>query len=204
MRVLLLVISFALFANPSFAQDPSGRAQAIEQINRYFNELVHLQGRFTQIDARGHRRDGAFYLQRPGHIRFEYFPRGSLTVVSNGKWVNIVEEQFPDSIQRYPLEQTPLAFLLADNINIERNADILGFYQESDKILLHLRDNKNSERGEITLVFDQPTLALRQWVITDPQGRKTLVRLSQLIEGVPIDQQLFTLDAPQQLRQGKQ
>lgn len=204
MRVLLLVISFALFAIPSFAQDSSGRAQAIEQINRYFNELVHLQGRFTQIDAKGHRRDGAFYLQRPGRIRFEYFPRGSLTVVANGKWVNIAEEQFPDSVQRYPLEQTPLAFFLADNIDIERNAEILGFYQETDKILLHLRDNKRSEKGEITLVFDRPTLTLRQWVISDPQGRKTLVRLSQLIEGVPIDQRLFTLEAHQKNRRGRQ
>ena len=204
MRFLLLVLSLVFLAVPAPAQESSERAQIIRQINDYFNELVHLQGEFTQIDASGHRRNGIFYLQRPGRIRFEYFPRGSLTVVANGRWVNIIEEQFPNAVQRYPLEETPLAFLLAGNIDIEKDADIHGLLRESDKILLHLRDNKSSQKGEITLIFDQPTLALRQWIITDPQGRRTLIRLSQLIEGIPLDQRLFSVEAPRQLQRGRQ
>ena len=204
MKVLLLAISLGFFAIPAFAQDSSERRQLIKQINSYFNELVYLQGEFTQIEASGHRRSGVFYLQRPGRIRFEYFPRGSLTVVANRSWVNIAEQQFPDSIQRYPIDQTPLAFLLANDIDIERDADILGLFRESDKILLHIRDNKNSEKGEITLIFDQPAIALQQWIITDTQGRKTLIKLSQLIEGIPLDQRLFILEAPQQPDRGRQ
>ncbi|MCY4032236.1 MAG: outer-membrane lipoprotein carrier protein LolA [Hyphomicrobiales bacterium] len=204
MRLLLLVLGFVFLATPAPAQDSSERAQIIGQINDYFNELVHLQGEFAQIDASGHRRDGIFYLQRPGRIRFEYFPRGSLTVVANGRWVNVVEAQFPNSVQRYPLEETPLAFLLAGNIDIEKDADIRGLFRENDKILLHLRDNKSSQKGEITLIFDQPVLALRQWIITDPQGRRTLIRLSQLIEGIPLDQRLFTVETPRPFQRGKQ
>ena len=204
MRGLLLVLCLVFFATSASAQDSSERAQIIRQINNYFNDLVHLQGEFTQIDASGHRRNGIFYLQRPGRIRFEYFPRGSLTVVANGRWVNVVEEQFPNSVQRYPLQETPLAFLLAGSIDIEKDADVRGLLRESDKILLHLRDNKSSQKGEITLIFDQPDLALRQWIITDPQGRKTLITLSQLVEGIPLDQRLFIVETPRQPQRGRQ
>ena len=195
MRLVLLCLCLLLGAPAASAQDEGpDRAEAIAQISAYLNDIVHLQGRFTQLDAQGRRGTGIFYLQRPGRIRFEYLPRGSLLVVADGQWVNVVEGAFRSDVQRYPLEQTPLALLLRERIDIAEDAEVLDLQRESGSILLRLRAKGEQRQGELTLVFEQPRLRLRQWIITDPQGRKTLVALSELLEGVPVDARLFVLE----------
>ena len=44
--------------------DPEAVAQ-IGKINAYFNNIIHLEGRFTQIDPNNDRTNGRFYVQRP-------------------------------------------------------------------------------------------------------------------------------------------
>lgn len=185
----------AIWANDTLAKE--GRedtAQVIQQINDYLNGISHLQGSFTQINSRGERGRGIFFLHRPGRIRFEYLPKGSLLVVANGQWVNVVEDDFDGTVQRYPLDQTPLAFLLRERIDIVKDGNLLDLRQESNRIFLRLRESRFSQSGELTLIFEQPILRLRQWIITDAHGRKTLISLSNLLEGVPVDKRLFELD----------
>lgn len=174
-----------------------GRAEAeilLEAIESYLNGITHLQGRFTQLDARGEQADGIFYLQRPGRIRFEYLPRGGLLVVADGDWVHMVEQQFEGEAQRYPLAQTPLALLLREEIDLAATADVLQLRREGDRVFLRLRQKGEEAQGDLTLVFEGQDLRLRQWIITDTRGRKTLITLSQLLEGVPVDQRLFSVD----------
>ena len=197
MKVFLLALCLLLAAPVASAQESAPqRDETLAQINAYLNDIVHLQGRFTQLDAAGRRGTGVFYLQRPGRIRFEYLPKGSLLVVADGQWVNVVEGAFRSDVQRYPLEQTPLALLLRERIDIAKDAEVLDLRRESGNILLRLRAGDRRQQGELTLIFEQPRLRLRQWIITDPQGRKTLIALSQLLEGVPVDARLFALEAP--------
>ena len=204
MRVFLLCLCLLLGAPAASAQEEGlDRAAVVAQINDYLNGIVHLQGRFTQIDAQGRRGSGVFYLQRPGRIRFEYLPRGSLLVVADGQWVNVVEGAFRSEVQRYPLRQTPLALLLRQRIDIAKDAEVLDLRRESGNILLRLRDGEGQRQGELTLIFEQPRLRLRQWIITDPQGRKTLVALSDLLEGVPVDARLFALEVPRAPQRGE-
>lgn len=174
-----------------------GRAEAeilLEAIESYLNGITHLQGRFTQLDARGEQVDGIFHMQRPGRIRFEYLPRGGLLVVADGNWVHMVEQQFEGEAQRYPLEQTPLALLLREEIDLAATADVLQLRREGNRVLLRLRQKGEEAQGDLTLVFEGQDLRLRQWIITDTRGRKTLITLSQLLEGVPVDPRLFSVD----------
>ncbi len=197
MRFFLLALCLLLAAPVASAQESAPqRDETLAQINAYLNDIVHLQGRFTQLDAAGRRGTGVFYLQRPGRIRFEYLPKGSLLVVADGQWVNVVEGAFRSEVQRYPLQQTPLALLLRERIDIAKDAEVLDLRRESGNILLRLRAGDAGQQGELTLIFEQPRLRLRQWIITDPHGRKTLVALSRLLEGVPVDARLFALEAP--------
>ena len=204
MRFFLPCLCLLLCAPVAAAQEEApDRAQTVAQISDYLNGIVHLQGRFTQLDAQGRRGSGVFYLQRPGRIRFEYLPKGSLLVVADGQWVNVVEGAFRSEVQRYPLQQTPLALLLRPRIDIAKDAEVLDLRRESGNILLRLRDRERQRQGELTLVFEQPRLRLRQWIVTDPQGRKTLVALSSLLEGVPVDARLFALEAPPARQRGE-
>ena len=204
-RLSLLLLGIVLLApSQALAQaiqtDVHRNAQAdlqtVEQINAYFNNLTHLQGRFTQADPDGRQSQGVFFLQRPGRLRFEYVPEGSLLVVANGDWVNVIEGKFRKEVQRYPVDQTPLAFLLKDNINIFDDAELLGLRRESDKIILHLGIKNASQHGEITFVFDYPVLRMRQWILSDLQGRRTIVTLSDLTTGIPVHERLFFVEIP--------
>lgn len=199
----LLLLSLAISASVVLARgEAEDTAPIIQRINDYLNGISHLQGSFTQINSRGERANGTFFLQRPGRIRFEYLPKDSLLVVADGRWVNVVEQGFGGSIQRYPLRQTPLGFLLREHIDIARDADVLDLRQESNRIFLRLRDSGSSQQGELTLIFEQPLLRLRQWIITDAHGRKTLISLSNLLEGIPVDRRLFVLDLPRGPQRG--
>ena len=203
MRFLLLSLCLLLCAPAALSQEGEAEArQVIGEINDYLNGIEHLQGRFVQIDAGGRRAEGIFHMQRPGRIRFEYLPRGSLLVVADGEWVNVVEGAFRDSVQRYPLEQTPLALLLRGGIDISRDAELLGLQLESGRVLLRLRGAEAAQQGDVTLIFAYPDLRLRQWIITDAQGRRTLIELSNLLQGVPVDARFFSVETLRTPRRG--
>lgn len=43
------------------------------------------------------------------------------------------------------------------------------------------------------MIFDQPNMQLRQWVVTDAQGLQTTVALRNVQSGIRADNALFTL-----------
>ena len=43
----------------------------IQRINIYFNEMIHLEGRFVQTDPNNDQTKGRFYVQWPGRLRFD-------------------------------------------------------------------------------------------------------------------------------------
>ena len=55
----------------------------------------------------------------------------------------------------------------------------------------------------LTLVFDQPKLQLRQWMVTDAQGLQTTVALRNTRSGVRADNALFVLQDEQRPGSGK-
>ena len=44
------------------------------------------------------------------------------------------------------------------------------------------------------MMFDPKSYDLRQWTITDPQGKDTTVMIFNVKQGVKIDQDLFAID----------
>jgi outer membrane lipoprotein-sorting protein len=52
-------------------------------------------------------------------------------------------------------------------------------------------DPDNPQRGSITLIFNDNPLELRQWIVTDAEGRDTTVALSSVKRGVDIEIGLF-------------
>ena len=52
----------------------------------------------------------------------------------------------------------------------------------------------NASNGNITMVFADPTLELRQWTIVDAQGQQTTVSLGQVQTGIAIPGSTFVLN----------
>lgn len=180
--------------NPQITLSDSDRAD-IDRISAYLSSLADMQGNFLQVGPDGSLAEGKFYLRRPGRLRFEYAPPEKILVVADGTWVAVKDGY--SATQRYPLGATPLGLLLEDHVNLNKEVKILGVERQPGSLRLKLADKSGNAPGDITLVFDEPSLQLRQWVVTDAQGLQTTVALRSIQNGIRADNALFVIKTEQ-------
>lgn len=183
--------TMATAAAPSQTGLDKEDGEALEEASAYLSSLEDMQGDFLQVGPDGSVAEGKFYLRRPGRLRFEYEPPENLLVVADGTWVAVKDSSAP--AQRYPIASTPLSLLLAENVNLRESARVLNVETQPGALLVTLADSKGEAPGQITLIFDQPRMQLRQWVITDAQGLQTTVALRNVETGIRADNSLFVL-----------
>ena len=119
--LLLLALTALPFAAPAFAQ-----AVDVSAINTYLVALRNAQGRFRQTNPNGSVQTGAFYLAKPGRIRFEYDqPKGAM-VIADGTNVGVFDPKSNRNPTRYPLSRTPLSLLLRENLSLREPGMVLG------------------------------------------------------------------------------
>src|SRR5690606_2560383 len=56
----------------------------VARVERYLNGIQTLQGRFVQMASNGAYAEGEIYLERPGHLRFDYDPPSPVLIIANG------------------------------------------------------------------------------------------------------------------------
>ncbi|MBA4211039.1 MAG: hypothetical protein C0454_16060 [Parvibaculum sp.] len=166
-------------------------AKALAEASAYLNALDSMQGDFLQMGPDGSVAEGKFYLRRPGRLRFEYNPPERLLVVADGTWVAVKDSAA--AAQRYPIASTPLSLILGRNVNLTESARVLNVETQPGALLITVADRKGEAPGHITLIFDQPRMQLRQWVVTDAQGLQTTVALRNVETGIRADNALFVL-----------
>lgn len=173
----------------------------LDRVSAYLTALGDLQGSFLQVGPDGSLAEGKFYLRRPGRLRFEYTPPTQMLVVADGTWV-AVKDGF-SAVQRYPIGSTPLGILLDKNVNIEGEVQVRAVERQPGVLRITVADRSDGAAGELTLVFDEPNLQLRQWVVTDAQGLQTTVALRNTQSGIKADNALFVLADEQRPGVGK-
>ena len=167
----------------------------LTRVDNYLSGLTNLQGNFLQVGPDGSLAQGQFYLRRPGRMRFQYDPPEKLLVVADGTWV-AVKDGF-SAAQRYPLGSTPLGILLDDHVDLAKEVKVLAVEHQPGALRITLADKNDNAPGNITLVFDEPDLQLRQWIVTDAQGLQTTVALRNIQSGIHADNALFVLKSDQ-------
>lgn len=173
---------------------PLSKAEAVERLNTYFNGFTTLQGDFIQFAADGRRFEGKLYVLRPGKMRFEYRPPVTMEVVADGTSVAIRDRKLATQ-DLYSIGQTPLKFLLKEQISLERDTTVTGVSTKGDILSLKLEDRSTlGGTSKITLNFDLTANELRQWVVIDPQGYETSVSLYNLDTQRRPDQKNFVID----------
>ncbi len=151
----------------------------IERINAYFNKMTMFKGRFIQTNPNDEKMKGKFYVKRPGMLRFDYSPPSKLRIVSNGKYLSI-EDHDLRTVDRYPLDATLFGILLAEEVDLARDAKILEVTEGADYITLTIEDKAGKVAGQIKLFFAKDELELKEWIITDPQGLNTRIEVAEL------------------------
>ncbi|HDL16653.1 MAG TPA: outer membrane lipoprotein carrier protein LolA [Rhizobiales bacterium] len=156
--------------------------ERLGDINQYLTSLVNVQGRFIQTDYRNKETRGRFYVKRPGRIRFDYRSPSRLRIVSDGTYLSI-EDHDLKTVDKFPLDATPIRLLLGEDVNLARDAVILDMRQDETAVAVVLKDKSGSTSGYLQLYFKLPELELYEWVITDAQGLDTRIQLADLIAG---------------------
>jgi outer membrane lipoprotein-sorting protein len=171
----------------------------VQKINNYLTSLQTLIGDFVQIGPDGTRTVGKFYIQKPGRVRFEYDPPSPIEVVADGTSV-VVRDRNLQTQDPYLLSQTPLKYLLADQIDLTRDTNLVAFSQDNNFISLTIEERTlliGTHR--MVLMFNAKDLQLRQWTITDPQGYETTVAVYNLDTTHKPDPAMFAITfGPQQ------
>lgn len=164
----------------------------VARVNAYLNDLGALQGRFQQISETGGYAEGKFYLKMPGRIRFDYDPPHELGFVSDGRWV-AVDDRALDVVNRYPLDSTPLKFLVKDNVDLLNEAKITAVERVPGQLRITAEEDEGPAQGKLTMIFTEPVLELRQWVVEDVQGGRTTVLLNEVEPAPDLSNRLFLI-----------
>lgn len=192
-RALLGVAAAAtLAAIPPLATPASAASDTAQKIADHFSSVSTMSGEFVQFGPRGEQTGGKFYIQRPGKIRFNYEPPSGYKVISDGKSV-VIDNSKLNTMDLYPLSKTPLKLLLDDRIDLS-GKKVKSVKEEEDLTTIQLADRQFFGNSTITMMFDPKSYDLRQWTITDPQGKDTTVMIFNVKQGEKIDQNLFAID----------
>jgi outer membrane lipoprotein-sorting protein len=182
-------VEAAQAATPLIGAD---QAKAVQRINAYFNDITNLQGSFEQVDSTEKRTTGRFYVQRPGKIRFDYAPPSALRIIADGKFLAI-EDSDLRTVEKYPIQSTPFRLLLAESVDLDRDARIVGVETQEGTLSVSLEDKSNDAAGSIRLIFASGSeLQLKEWLITDAQGLTTRVTVNDVVSGRKVAADFFT------------
>jgi outer membrane lipoprotein-sorting protein len=189
--VCLLLLAGAGQPAPARKIEFSAEEQAaLDRISAYLNAIHTLKSGFIQLGPQGQLDQGEFLLDKPGRLRFAYDPPNPTLIVATGGKIYVKNNRL-NTVQNYDVSDVPLDLLLGDNVNLKRNNAITSIDVRSDALVLHARTTSNRQQGNITLVFSNPGIELRQWTVMDNQGATTRVVLHDPVTGVALDDALF-------------
>ncbi|MER9452824.1 outer membrane lipoprotein carrier protein LolA [Mesorhizobium sp. M0478] len=182
-----VVPGFQLLASAQAAVPPTA-----QKIADHFSSVKSMSGEFVQFGPNNQQTGGKFFLERPGKIRFNYDGKSNFRVISDGKSVVILNKRLKTS-DLYPLSKTPLKLLLDTKIDLS-GGRVKSIKEESDLTTIQLADKSVFGNSKITMMFDPKSYDLRQWTITDAQGKNTTVMIYNTKEGVSFPADTFAID----------
>ena len=168
-------------------------AADLARISNYLNGISTLEGNFVQVGPDGDLSEGLFYMRRPGRIRFEYQPPNPSLIVADGFWVGVYDT-LDNTLDRFPLSETPLDLLLRDRVDLRNEGAIQSIERSAGQLRVRAIDPEAPDQGSITMIFNDNPLELNQWIVIDGQGLATTVALSDTRRNVKLDPNLFFIE----------
>ncbi len=192
---LMLGAAAAFNVVPGFellARAEAAVPDAAQKIADHFSSVKTMTGEFVQFGPKGEQTGGKFFLERPGKLRFNYEPPSDFRVISDGKSVLLMNQKM-NTADLYLLSQTPLKLLLDERIDLTGNK-VQAVKEDPDLTTITLADKSMFGNQTISMMFDPQSFELRQWTVTDAQGKDTTVMIFNVKEGVTFDPSVFKID----------
>lgn len=163
--------------------------QVFDKALAYIQGIDTMQAEFTQVAPSGNVSTGTMQMSRPGRLRFEYdAPTPTLIVAVQGLvYIHDTELETTDS---YPVNKTPLKFLLAEKID-RSDANLTAVTRSEKSVALTLESIDEETEGQLVLEFLAPEMQLVRWAVYDARGGATIVELDDVKTGVRIANNAF-------------
>ncbi|MBI1391400.1 MAG: hypothetical protein GC152_01540 [Alphaproteobacteria bacterium] len=165
--------------------------EVAEKVAAYLDGLTTMEAQFVQVAPSGGVSEGELWLRRPRQLRMEYAGEKEAQLVIVATQGNVyVRDNDLDTTDFYPIDKTPLRFILTSDLSAEK-LDLVDVFREPGRVSVTLVDPAGEAEGELTLTFAAPTLQLTEWSVVDPQGGLTVVALRGVQEGGDVSNRLF-------------
>jgi outer membrane lipoprotein-sorting protein len=184
----------AMLISPATQTWSAAQAQgaAAQRIADHFSSVRTMMGEFVQFGPSGEQTGGKFFIERPGKLRFNYEEPSKFRVVSDGKSVVLFNGKL-NTADLYSLSSTPLKMLLDERIDLSGDR-VKSIQEDPDLTTIRIEDKSVFGDATITMMFDPQNYELRQWTITDAQGKDTTVMIFNVQQGVTFDPSVFKID----------
>jgi len=178
------------------------RNSIIDRVAKAMTDTKTVSGRFTQVDPAGSPSSGAFYINRPGKVRFEYTSPEPIFIVSDGTTVSI-EEPKRKAYDAIPLASTPLHLFLRSNIDLRQDGSVTDVTTSNGAYFVTLVDKTGEAQGKMILQFRQTDFELLGWRQIDGAGAETRVQLADMKKNVALKASLFVVKDPADVEDGR-
>ena len=163
----------------------SGQASSKEKIVKNLKGIKNLDFKFEQ-NINGKIENGNCTIEYPKKIFCEYARSNNKILVSNGK--SLVVKTIT-SYYRYPLEKTPLNFILDKDFLINKINILKERIIDDTYINYTIKENNN----EINIFFNKKTFDLVGWQNTDVYQNFNITFLSSVRKNRVITKDIFKL-----------
>jgi outer membrane lipoprotein-sorting protein len=197
-----LPIASARAATPSPANLSAQDLADIERIEQYINAISTLRANFQQYSNESGLASGRIYLRRPGRLRVEYDPPVQALIVADGLVVSYYDGEL-DQVTQAPIGSSPLWFLLRDEVSFSDGVSVSEIGRAPGVLRISAFEEDDPEAGQVTLVFADQPLELKQWSIVDAQGVEVRVGLQGVNLGGALANELFTTPTSKKIQEGR-
>ncbi len=197
-RLAALAAGLLIAALPGAVAEPTlgARDKAdIARVEAYLNTIRTLRADFIQTASSGAFAEGRFYLRRPGRLRFDYSPAGTLQMFADGFSLIYVDHEL-EQITHVPLSATPAGVLIDDNVKLSGKLRVTRIDRGPATLRVHLVRSEEADTGTLVLTLSDRPLALRQWTVIDAKGIATRVTLVNAEFNIAIDESVFVFETP--------
>ena len=173
--LIILIFFISSTASASLKESIISNLKNIDNINFNFEQNVN-----------GKIENGNCTIQYPKKIFCKYNLRNQKILVSNGKWLIIKTSA---SYYRYPLDKTPLNYLLDKNFLIKKINDLNQRIVQEKLVNFKFIEKEN----EINIFFEKKTYNLIGWQTLDIYQNLSITYLSNINKNQKLNNDLFKL-----------
>ena len=163
---------------------------ALQRLEQYLNGIDTMYSRFRQTASNGTEATGFLAIDRPDYLRFEYDAPHPVVMIADGYELTYYDRDLQEARQ-LPTFETPLWFLLRDQISFGDGLDVLWVKRDERVLVVRVAQEGEADRGTVNLVFSLNPMHFRGWEIVDAAGVSVQVAQEDPRYGVELDSDMF-------------